>query len=65
MVVGGISCSPLTGINANESTIVPSIDMSSNEDATIRDNTVAQDTNDDLIRMLDDVDANEIGDGGT
>jgi hypothetical protein len=39
--------------------------MSSNEDATIRDNTVAQDTNDDLIRMLDDVDANEIGDGGT
>ncbi len=39
--------------------------MSSYEDATIGDNTVAQDTNDDLIQMLNDDDANEIGDGGT
>ncbi len=65
LVVGGVSCSPLTGVNANDSSIGPSIGMSSYEDATIGDNTVAQDTNDDLIRMLYDNDANEIGDGGT
>ncbi len=35
--------------------------MSLYEDATIRDDTAAHDTNDDLIKMLDDVDANEIG----
>jgi hypothetical protein len=64
LVVGGLSCSPLTGINANDSSIGPSIGMSSYEDATIGEDTVAQDTNDDLIRMLDDVDANEIGNGG-
>jgi hypothetical protein len=39
--------------------------MSSNEDTTIGDDTVSQDTNDDLIQMLDDVDANEVDDGGT
>ncbi len=39
--------------------------MSSYEDATIGDNTVARDTNDELIWMLDDDDANNIGDGGT
>jgi hypothetical protein len=39
--------------------------MNSYEDATIGDDTVAQDTNDDLIQMLNDVDANEVGDGGT
>ncbi len=65
LVVGGISCSLLTGINANDSPIGPSIGMSSYEDATIGEDTLAQDTNDDLIRMLNDVDANEIGDGGT
>jgi hypothetical protein len=65
LLVGGVSCSPLTGINANDSSIGPSIGMSSYEDATIGDNTVAQDTNDDLIQMLNDDDANEIGDGGT
>jgi hypothetical protein len=59
LVVGGVSCSPLTGINANDSFIGPSIGMSSYEDATIGDNTVTQDTNDDLIQMLDDNDANE------
>jgi hypothetical protein len=26
---------------------------------------VSQDTNDELIRMLDDIDADELGDGGT
>ncbi len=50
LVVGGASCSPLTGgINANDSSIGPQIGMSSYDDATIRDNTVLQDTNDELI----------------
>jgi hypothetical protein len=66
LVVGGASCSPLTrGINANDSSIGPSIGMSSYDDATIEDNTVSRDTNDELIRMLDDNDANEIVHGGT
>ncbi len=43
----------------------PSIGMNSYDDATIGDNTVAQETNDELIQMLDDNDANEVGDGGT
>jgi hypothetical protein len=49
LVVGGVSCHPLAGINANDSSIGPSLGMSSYEDATIGDNTVARDTNDDLI----------------
>ncbi len=66
LVVGSASCSPLTGgINANDSSIGPSIGISSYDDATIGDNTVSQDTNDELIRMLDENDANETGDGGT
>jgi hypothetical protein len=52
-------------INANDSSIGQSIGMSSYDDATIGDNTVSWDTNDELIRMLDDNDANEIGDGST
>jgi hypothetical protein len=45
LVVGGASCSPLTGgVNANDSSIGPSIGMSSNDDATIGDNSVSQDT---------------------
>ncbi len=39
--------------------------MISYDDATIGDNTVAQETNDELIRMFDDDNANEVGDGGT
>ncbi len=39
--------------------------MSSYDDAIIGDNTMSQDTNDELIRMLDDNDADEIDDGGT
>ncbi len=31
----------------------------------IGDNTVSRETNDELIRMLDDIDANKQGDGGT
>jgi hypothetical protein len=50
LVVGGVSCSPLTGgVNVNDSSIVPSIGMSSSEDETIGDNTATQDTNDELI----------------
>ncbi len=50
LVVGSASCSPLTGgINANDSSIGPSIGMSSYDDATIGDNTVSRDTNDKLI----------------
>ncbi len=66
LVVGGASCSPLTGgINANDRSIRPSIGMSSHDDATIGDNTLSRDTNDELIWMLDDNDVNEIDDGGT
>ncbi len=50
LVVGSASCSLLTGgINANDSSIGPSIGMSSYDDATIGDNTKSQDTNDELI----------------
>ncbi len=66
LVVGGATFSPLTGgVNANDYSIGPSIYMSSYDDAIIGDNTVSQDTNDELIRMLDDLDANENSDGGT
>ncbi len=42
LVIGGVPCSPLTGgFNANDSSIGPSIGMSSYEDATIGDNTVS------------------------
>ncbi len=39
--------------------------MNSYDDATIGDNTVAQETNNELIQMLNDDDDNEVGDGGT
>ncbi len=66
LVVGSASCSPLTGgINANDRSIGPSIGMSSYDDSTIGDNTVSRDTNDELIRMLNENDANDIGNGGT
>ncbi len=66
MVVGDTTFSPLTGgLNANESSTGPSIGMNSYDDAAIGDNTVAQEMNDELIRMLDGDNANEVGDGGT
>jgi hypothetical protein len=66
LVVGGATFSPLTGgVNANNSSIGPSIGMSSYDDATIGDNTVSRDTNDELIQMLNEYNANELGDGGT
>jgi hypothetical protein len=42
LVLGGATCNPLTGgVNANDSSIGPSIGMSSYDDATIGDNTVS------------------------
>ncbi len=50
LVIGGASCSPLTrGIDANDSSIGPSIGMSSYDDATIGNNTLSQDKNDEFI----------------
>ncbi len=50
LVVGGASCSLLTGgINAIDSSIGPSVGMSSYDGVTIGDNTVSRDTNDELI----------------
>jgi hypothetical protein len=49
LLVSGVSCSPLTGINTNVSSVGPSIGIISYEDATIGDDTAAQETNDDLI----------------
>ncbi len=66
LVEGEATFSPLTrGLNANDSSLGPSIGMSSYDNATIGDNTVSQETNDELIRMLNEKDANELGDGGT
>jgi hypothetical protein len=66
LVAGEATFSPLTGgVNANDSSLGPSIGMSSNDDATIGDNTISREANDELIRMLDDINANEHGDGGT
>ncbi len=66
LVVGEATFSPLIGgANANDSSLGPSIGMSSYDDVTIGDNTVSQKTNDELILMLDDINANEHGDGGT
>jgi hypothetical protein len=62
LAVGEATFSPLTGgVNAIDSSLGPSIGMSSYDDATIGDNTVSQETNDELIQMLDDIDANEHG----
>jgi hypothetical protein len=66
LVVGDTTFHPLTGgLNANDSSIGPFIGMSFYDDATIGDNTMSQETNDELIRMLDEYNANELGDGGT
>ncbi len=47
LVVDSGTFSPLTGgVNANDSSIGPSIGMSSYDDATIGDNTMSRDTND-------------------
>ena len=66
LVVGDKTLSPLTGEpNANESSLGQSTDTQSNDDATIGENTVTQDLNDEMIRVLDNNDANDVGDGGS
>ncbi len=66
LVVGETLFSPLTGgVNANDSSLGSSIGMSSYDDATIGDNILSQEINDELIQMLNDINANEHGDGGT
>ncbi len=50
LVVGDTTFRPLTGgLNANKSSTGPSIGMNSYDDETIGDNTVALETNDELI----------------
>jgi hypothetical protein len=50
LVVGDTAFSPLTGgLNANKSSTGPSIGMISYDDATIGNNTVAQEMNNELI----------------
>ncbi len=66
LVVGDTTFSPLTGgLNANERSPGHSIGTNSYDDATIGENTVAREMNDEMIRALDENDANEVGDGGT
>ncbi len=66
LVVGDTTFSPLTGgLNANEISLGHSIGTDSYDDATIGENTVARETNDEIIKALDENDANEVGDGGT
>ena len=65
LVVGDTTFSPLTGgLNANKSSLGQSTGTQSNDDATIGEITVAQDSNDEMIRVLDKNDANDVGDGG-
>jgi hypothetical protein len=50
LVIGDTTFSPLTGgLNANKSSTGPAIGMNSYDDATIGDNTMAQEANDELI----------------
>ncbi len=50
LVVGDTTLSPLTGgLNANKSSLGQSTDTQSNDDATIGENTVAQESNDEMI----------------
>jgi hypothetical protein len=66
LVVGDTTFSPLTGgLNANDCSLGQSTATPSYDDATIGENTVAQESNDELIQVLDENDANEVGDGGT
>jgi hypothetical protein len=55
LVVGDTTFSPLTGgLDANRSSKGPSIGTNSYDVATIGENTVAQETNDEMIQALDD-----------
>jgi hypothetical protein len=66
LVVGDTTFSPLTGgLNANESSLGHSIGTTSYDDATIGENTIAREMNDEMIQVLNENDAIEVGDGGT
>jgi hypothetical protein len=61
--LAGGSCSPLTvGINASNASI--GVSLYDWENTTIGDNTTMHDMKNELIKMLDDGDANEVGGGG-
>jgi hypothetical protein len=63
MAIG--SCNPLRGTVANDGSIgVSSYDMN-NEDTCIVDNTAARETNNELIKILDESYTNEVGNGGS
>ncbi len=50
LVVGDTTLSPLTGeLNANESSLGQFTDTQSNDDATIGENTIARELNDEMI----------------
>ncbi len=50
LVVGDTTLSPLTGgLNANKSSLGQYTDTQSNDDATIGENTIARESNDDMI----------------
>ncbi len=66
MVGGDTTFSPLTGgINANKRSLGHSTGTYSYDDATIGENTVARESNDEMIRVLNENDTNEVSDGGT
>ena len=67
LVVGDTTFSPWTGgLNASKSPLGQSTaGTQSYDDATIGENTIARETNDEIIIALNENDANEIGDGGT
>jgi hypothetical protein len=63
MAIG--SCIPLTGTVANDGYIgVHSYDID-NEDTSIGDDKVASETNNELIKILNESDTDEVGDGGS
>jgi hypothetical protein len=60
LVVGDTTFSPLTGgLNANKSSLGHSIGTNSYDDATIGENTVDQDTNDEMINSLTAIDSHD------
>ncbi len=64
LVVGDTTLSPLAGgLNSNESSLGQSTDTQSNDDATIGENTIARELNDEMIQVLDKNDAYDVGDG--
>ncbi len=66
LLVGDTTFSPLTGgLSANKSSPGQSIGTNSYDDATIGENTIAQETNDEITQVLNENDTNEVGVSGT